>query len=92
MIDRLFWCINMEVNNKEREADPIRKFEKDELKLFYVDYSSPFSLGDEQEEGENLVSTNCSLFLSLQTLRRICLVRVKIIQCVPSNNFALHLR
>lgn len=82
----------MEVNNKEREADPIRKFEKDELKLFYVDYSSPFSLGDEQEEGENLVSTNCSLFLSLQTLRRICLVRVKIIQCVPSNNFALHLR
>ena len=39
MIDRLFRCINMEVNNKEREADLIRKFEKKELKLFYADYS-----------------------------------------------------
>jgi len=41
---------------------------------------------------KSLVSTNCSLFLSLQTLRRTYLVRVKIIQCVPSNNFALRLR
>jgi len=40
----------MEVNNKEREADPTRKFEKDELKLFYADYSSTFSLGDERKE------------------------------------------
>jgi hypothetical protein len=32
----------MEVNNKEREADLIRKFEKDELKLFFADYSSSF--------------------------------------------------
>jgi len=27
----------MEVNNKEREADLSRKFEKEELKLFYAD-------------------------------------------------------
>jgi hypothetical protein len=26
----------MEVNNKEREADLIRKFEKEELTLFYA--------------------------------------------------------
>ena len=46
MIDRLFRCINMEVNNKEREADLIRKFEKkEELKLFYADNNLPSSLG-----------------------------------------------
>jgi hypothetical protein len=50
MIDRLFRCINMEVNNREREGDLIRKFEKDELNLFYADYGSTFSLGDEGKE------------------------------------------
>ena len=54
MIDRLLRCIKMEVNNKKREADLIRKFEKEELKLFYADYTSTFSLGDEGKEWENL--------------------------------------
>jgi hypothetical protein len=37
----------MEVNKKERKAGLIQKFKKDRLKLFYVDYGSTFSLGDE---------------------------------------------
>ena len=39
----------MEVNNKEREPGLIQKFEKDGLKLFYADYGSTFSLGDEEK-------------------------------------------
>jgi hypothetical protein len=89
MIDRLFRCINVEVSNKEREADLIRKFEKDELKLFYADYSSPFSVCVEGKiMRELLMSTNCTLFLSLQADGRSRIPgKSKIIQGVPSNKF-----
>jgi hypothetical protein len=72
MIDRLFRCLNMEVNNKEREADLIQKFEKkDEVKLFYEDYGSPFSVCNEGKiTSEFVMSTNCTLLLSLYTVRR----------------------
>jgi hypothetical protein len=35
---------------RKRGAELIRKFEKEDLKLFYAHYSSTFSLGGERKE------------------------------------------